>query len=724
MWFNIFDEERCASLEESAPEGNPFLDNQLIICSTEFLATSKKRTKQAISASWDMLVVDEAHHLKWSPNKVSPAYSVVELLSKVAKGLLLLTATPEQLGIESHFARLRLLDPERYSDYNEFVKESTYHKDIARIAEKLQSGKELNKNDIQLLESLFTKERIEKITKGDNESKEKLIEELVDQHGPGRVLFRNTRAAMSGFPKRKAHLIPLQVSDNYELWEQRLTDEFIYETSEKRVKTKQKFYFDKDPRFIWLLATLRKINPAKILLICKSKEKVLALEKIISTGYNLKVSVFHEDLTIVQRDRNAARFADEDGSQILICSEIGSEGRNFQFAHHLVLFDLPLHPELLEQRIGRLDRIGQTEDINIHIPYLENSSQHVLARWYHEGLNAFEQNLEGGNKIIELFGNKLLELCKSDTSEENRMQQIEQLITETSDFQKELQKNLTDGRDRLLEMNSYRPKVANKLIKQIQKEDSDKALEMFLTKVFRHFDIDMHRIASRTYFLRPASITTDIFPSIPSEGIRVTLNRERALHREDMSFLTWDHPMVTNSVDMVLSKGIGSASFGVLKGSGKAGLLLEIIFMLETSRKENINIDRFLPNTPLRIVVDHTCEDVCDLYSAEMLNKKIIPGQIDPFLDNEIFRDTVLPNMISAAKDIAEEQAAGIITNGLQKMNNTLNHEIERLQVLQTKNKNVRPQEIHIAQKEQETLASIIKNARIRMDAVLLISMG
>jgi ATP-dependent helicase HepA len=182
--------------------------------------------------------------------------------------------------------------------------------------------------------------------------------------------------------------------------------------------------------------------------------------------------------------------------------------------------------------------------------------------------------------------------------------------------------------------------------------------------------------------------------------------------------------MVTNSVDMVLSKGIGSASFGVLKGSGKAGLLLEIIFMLETSRKENINIDRFLPNTPLRIVIDHTCEDVCDLYSAEMLNKNLIPGQIDPFLDNEIFRDTVLPNMISAAKDIAEEQAAGIITNGLQKMNNTLNHEIERLQVLQTKNKNVRPQEIHIAQKEQETLASIIKNARIRMDAVLLISMG
>jgi len=81
----------------------------------------------------------------------------------------------------------------------------------------------------------------------------------------------------------------------------------------------------------------------------------------------------------VQRDRNAAWFAESDGARLLLCSEIGSEGRNFQFAQHLVLFDLPLNPELLEQRIGRLDRIGQTADIQIHVPYLARSPQEVLA---------------------------------------------------------------------------------------------------------------------------------------------------------------------------------------------------------------------------------------------------------------------------------------------------------------------------------------------------------
>lgn len=71
-------------------------------------------------------------------------------------------------------------------------------------------------------------------------------------------------------------------------------------------------------------------------------------------------------MSILERDKAAAYFAQEEaGAQVLICSEIGSEGRNFQFANQLVMFDLPMNPDLLEQRIGRLDRIGQKRDIEI-----------------------------------------------------------------------------------------------------------------------------------------------------------------------------------------------------------------------------------------------------------------------------------------------------------------------------------------------------------------------
>jgi ATP-dependent helicase HepA len=720
MWFNIFDEQRCASLDDSAPDGNPFLDNQLIICSIEFLAGSTKRTKQALTASWDMLVVDEAHNLEWSVDKVSPEYGAVELLSNVAKGLLLLTATPEQLGVESHFARLRLLDPNRYANYDDFINESSDHKSIANIVEKLYLGKDLNTENTKVLESLFSKERIQSITKGENLAKDNLIENLLDQHGPGRVIFRNTRSAMSGFPKRKAHLIPIKITKDKERWIERLSNEFAYDMEPNETTNKQQFWFAKDPRVQWLLTTMKEIHPAKALLICKSKEKVLALEEVLAKRANLKAGVFHEDLTIVQRDRNAAWFSELDGAQILLCSEIGSEGRNFQFAHHLILFDLPLNPELLEQRIGRLDRIGQTEDIHIHIPYLANSPQHVLVRWFHEGLNAFINNLEGGNKISKLFSNRLLNLSKS-LSIADKNSELEALISETSIFQKDLQESLADGRDRLLEMNSFRPKIAAKLVKQIQAEDKDKSLENYITKVFRHFDIEMEDLPSRTYYLKPTSIITEIFPSIPREGICVTFDRKHALSREEINFLSWDHPITTDSIDMVLSSGTGSASYGVLRACESPGLLLELLFVLETPPDQNIYVDRFLPNTPLRVVVDHTGNEVTDKYPVETFDKKLITGQIDSLLDNETIVETLLPHMITVATKVAKEKSTEEIANGLNRMNLTLNYEIDRLKILQEKNNNIRPEEIQIALKEQTALASLIKNARVRMDAIQLI---
>jgi len=137
----------------------------------------------------------------------------------------------------------------------------------------------------------------------------------------------------------------------------------------------------KHERLDWLAELLRGLDPEKILLICRTPAMVTAIEAALRQRVkNLKAGVFHEGLSLLQRDRNAAWFADKHGAGILLCSEIGSEGRNFQFAHHLVLYDLPLDPELLEQRIGRLDRIGQKHQVDIHIPFVTGSGQEVLAQ--------------------------------------------------------------------------------------------------------------------------------------------------------------------------------------------------------------------------------------------------------------------------------------------------------------------------------------------------------
>lgn len=106
----------------------------------------------------------------------------------------------------------------------------------------------------------------------------------------------------------------------------------------------------------------------KVLVICAKATTALQLEQVLREREGIRAAVFHEGMSIIERDRAAARFSEEDsGAQVMLCSEIGSEGRNFQFASNTVMFDLPFNPDLLEQRIGRLDRIGQAHDIQIHV---------------------------------------------------------------------------------------------------------------------------------------------------------------------------------------------------------------------------------------------------------------------------------------------------------------------------------------------------------------------
>ena len=154
VWVNIFDEERCSAIEKVHPDTNPFLDDQVILTSINFLASHAKRAEQAKEAGWDLLVVDEAHHLEWNEAEPSEEYQLVDSLSRETQGLLLLTATPEQLGQESHFARLRLLDPDRYSDLDRYKEETEQFTDIAPIATTLHEGVALTTEQREALDAM------------------------------------------------------------------------------------------------------------------------------------------------------------------------------------------------------------------------------------------------------------------------------------------------------------------------------------------------------------------------------------------------------------------------------------------------------------------------------------------------------------------------------------------------------------------------------------------
>lgn len=687
LLFAIYDEDRCESLEANGEVSNPFLESQLIIASTKFLANASNRAQQALEAGFDLLVVDEAHHLEWSPEKPSAEYQLVDQLAAKVPGLLLLTATPQQLGPEGHFARLRLLDPARYADLNQFLGESSHYEEVAAALDRLVEGKNLTAKDQKLFakKSAHLRDLLKETQNQVEGSRDKLIAAMLDEFGTGRVMFRNTRAALTGFPQREALLVPIDAGSD---------------ALEAKVK--------------WLAALIRQLGDQKVLLICRTRELAGEIHERLLREIHINAALFHEGLTLVQRDRHAAFFADEDGARVLLCSEIGSEGRNFQFAHHLVLFDLPRDPELLEQRIGRLDRIGQTSTIHIHVPFLKQTAEEVLARWYHDGLNAFEKNLHGATEIAQGLANSL-EALLADFDEKR----LNAFLKQTQKLRQQVTQKLERGHDRLLELNSCKPERAATVIAAIREHDDSLDFEAFFIRLVDHFGLHVEEHAPRTYFLKPEDIKTDRFPSLPEDGLTVTFDRTRALSRENVAFLTQDHPLVRGVLDLLLGGEDGNSSFAVCKHLQGEGLFLETHFIVECIAPSALHVDRFLSPSPLRVVVDHTQADRRENDPFEEM--RLEKSQPTGLFEKAAIRNKLFPAMLAKARKLAEEDLTQLVATAKETMRQQLQAEIDRLEDLRLLNDHVRPEEIEALRSHMTAIDAALDTATVRLDCLRLV---
>ena len=689
--FSIFDESRCFA----SPDENPFLSEQLVLCSQRFFADSPHRQQQALDAGWDLVVVDEAHHLEWSEDAPSADYLFVEQLALASPGLILLTATPEQLGKESHFARLRLLDPDRFYRFEQFLIEESQFEPVARLANLLISGAALDAEQQEQLKNLLKQDNVDKLLQQVNDTqanaREELIKLLLDHHGTGRILFRNSRQTVQGFPDRQRHAYPLQGEETADL--------------------------ANSPYLHWLVGQLKALGDEKALLICKRAETAIQLEQLLRQHVGHTAAVFHEGMSIVERDRAAAFFADEESrAQVLICSEIGSEGRNFQFVRHLFLFDLPENPDLLQQRIGRLDRIGQKHVIQIHIPYLVDSAQHVLFRWYDEGLDAFRHNCSGAAQVLKLLGE-----TRDNALLSRDATLVEALIANTKALNSQVEEELHKGRDLLLELNSCRPQEAARLVDEITAGERDGSLWPFMEAMFDCYGVDVEDHSRDCHILWPSeNLRIAHFPMLQDDGLTVTVNRDIALAREDMQFLTAEHPMVLSAMDLVLSSETGNAAVSVVKHPQlKAGqFLLELLFVAECSAPAELQIGRFLPHTPLRVLVDQHKKDLTLVISHDSLvetGDSFDKAQISQFLNSQRQH---IQDMIKVAEQLAGAQMQKLIAESSNLMIATLTGEIKRLVRLKKINPGIKEQEIE--QFKEMTMLSheSIQETQLRLDAV------
>ena len=732
---SYFEDEDDSDMQQAEDDlnGNPFETEQRILCSLNVMLSNPLYQQQILEAHWDLVIIDEAHHLHWNEQQSSPEYQFVEQLANKCDGLLLLTATPEQVGIESHFARLRLLDADRFYDLEKFKEEERGFQQLniavegiqqiqANIAAGNSTDKEVVEKVQQLLPDDLKQDFLDK--QGDSKELESLIRQLLDQHGTGRVLFRNTRSAVKGFPERVLNAYPLICPDNYA---NNSTNSSTNDTEDESIANllhpenllDEDVWLANDPRVEWLQTLLKSLKQNKVLVICHHSETAKTLDKYLNLRAGIRCTSFYPGLSIIERDRAAAYFAESDaGAQVLICSEIGSEGRNFQFAHHLVLFDLPLNPDLIEQRIGRLDRIGQNHPIQIHVPYLKNTAQEVMFRWYHQGLNLFQKSCSAGFAIYEKFATPLHQQLKKQNSD------VEQLISDTAKYTQMILQQMQEGRDRLLELNSCDPKAAKVLIENIQQEEQQGELADYMVRVFDEFGVDHDYHSEHALVIKPTDhMLSDHFPGLNEDGNTITFDRNKALSREDMEFLSWEHPMVVEIMEAISSSDIGNASVATIsiKGLKPGTLLLESCFTVEKMAPRDLQLHRYLPIQPLRLLIDVNGKDLSKVVNHEGLNKmatKLKMRVARPVVE-QVRSD--IDKMITFSQAKAESQLPAIIEQAQINMQQNLGEELQRLISLKAVNPNIRDLEIAFLQHQINESSDYIKRAKLQLQATRLI---
>ena len=357
--------------------------------------------------------------------------------------------------------------------------------------------------------------------------------------------------------------------------------------------------------------------------------------------------------------------------------------------------------------------------IQIHVPFLKGSYQEILYRWYDEGLDLFHHNSSAAQAVADQLAEQLHSLLYN-TSKEN----VDSFINRTYTIHHQLKEQLHQGRDPLLELNSCRKDVADRLIQDVCKFEQEGALWPYLEELFDCYGVDTEYHSPNCFIIRPSDhMRVTHFPELSEDGLTLTISRDVALEREELQFMTWEHPLVIGAMDLVISSDTGNATVSVVKNPDlKAGqFLLECLFIIECSAPAELQIGRFLPHTPIRILIDQTQKNRTEQFSHESLMDSAVSfdkGQIVAFLNKQ--RNPIV-NLLDIAEQYAKKDMVDIIAAADQAMLTALGAEVRRLARLQKINPAIKAEEIEELKDFTLVAHEHIQGAQLRLDAVRFI---
>ena len=517
--FTLLDSERLGDVARDFGEDfNPFELHRRTVISLEMLMARPHLTEQAVRAGIDLLVVDEAQHLRRPPGHPGEAgWRAVSPIAAEGRHVLLLSATPLEDDAHGFFRLLQLLRPQEFPEDLSFetrlaegtplpaCTSSTRRSDIGGLPPRVGLP-------IELLSPKSAKLR---------DAVEKAVRSLP---APNVVVQREKvdkvrRALASG-----AALSAALGADDGGLRPQLQAMDAA------------------DARIEWLLAHAPTWRTAreKTLIFVADRETLEMVRTALSNRAHLASGVFHEDLTSARRDTEVARFRELDGPSLLVSTECGGEGRNFEFCKRLVLFDLPWKPSVVEQRIGRLDRIGRRIPVDIVYFRPPGGIGRDVVRLF-EALGVFREPLAGlETQLAHIEG--ALEEIALDPNASLSDERFTALIAET----REARTRIREAAYQQLHRDPYRAEMGPSILARVPPELDELNQEIVVTASIGLGFTIAHPRGHRVFSIELGNGSlVDGLPGVPGgSGYVGTFDREEAVANEAIDFFSSGHPLV------------------------------------------------------------------------------------------------------------------------------------------------------------------------------------
>jgi ATP-dependent helicase HepA len=514
--FVLLDEERLADVaRDHGREMNPFDVHRRAVIALETLVERPALVARAVEAEIDLLVVDEAHRLRRPPGHPgTPAWRAIAPIAGLGRHLLLLTAIPLDDDVHGFFRLLQLLRP------SEFTEESLEAR-LARPEPLPPCTSSTRREDIGGLPP-----RVGVPVKAPAEAwvdRLALVGELQRAEAPHALARRQQAERLRRALASGAALAPLLGHHETSLVDLARRADRI------------------DPRVEWLAGAAQRWRDRgeKTLVFVAHRETLEWLREELSRRAQLATGIFHEALSPARRDIEVARFRLADGPSLLISTECGGEGRNFEFCRRLVLFDLPWSPLAVEQRIGRLDRIGRRLPVEIVYFSPPEGIGHDVASLY-ERLGLFRQPLAG---LEPELARVEAALERAAVSEEARLS--ESRSAAILGAARAAQSRIREAAWREMHRDPFRPEMAQAVLARVPPE-LDPLNEDVVTAACERLHLHLEPHARHVFSVELGNqALVDSLPGVAGgSSFLGTFDREQAVDDERLDYFAAGHPLV------------------------------------------------------------------------------------------------------------------------------------------------------------------------------------